>query len=81
MNRIFRFFNVTSKNINLSKESSKIPYQFQWEIRDFKPKIFNKPSYQLSNSNQKPIIIHSTCKIPYEQQWETKDITINSKQI
>ena len=60
-------FKDSKKSIKyIHKPNLKIPYDEQWECRDFK-KTDNKP---------KPI-----SKIPYEEQWEVRDFYVPNKNI
>ena len=76
MNRIFRFYSVLPKKQYLVKSVHKIPYEYQWEPRDFTPKNYIK--LEVSHINK--IIPKTFSEIPFNQQWETKDMNINSKQ-
>ena len=78
VNRIFRFYNVSSKNTISVKSVHKIPYEYQWETRDFTPKNY----INLGESHINKIIPKKFSEISFNQQWETKDMKmkINSKQ-
>ena len=56
----YAFFNKSIKN-----NSEKIPYEKQWETRDFNIKDKEE--------------VKSNTKIPYKDQWETRDFYVPNK--
>ena len=58
----YAFFN---KKIKKNFESKEIPYEQQWETRDFNIKDKEE--------------VKSNTKIPYKDQWETRDFYVPNK--
>lgn len=52
----------------IHKKNLKIPYDEQWEIRDF-------------NTKKKESEVKTIVKIPYKDQWEVRDFYVPKKEI